>query len=160
MPIIRFLKYVSDAIKFIFGEGSWTLLPHEKRVLDAAIESLGSETQEAVREQLAVPFFIERMNKGRINVFRFYRPVESLRLRDGAYDDLLVRVRISIEGRTMMAYATLYRGLIFSVEFKRPKSFFVNKELRITSVTEGSPKDSFTQVIDRAEHGRERNNAD
>lgn len=155
ISIMRFvLKSLSDAIKFIFREGSWTLLPHEQRVLDAALESLESETQEAVRKQLSVPCFIERMNNGRVNVFRFYRPVDSLCLRDGAYDDLLVRVSISVNGRPMMAHATFYRGLIFSVEFKKPRSFFVDREVSVISVTRGSPSNSFTRVIDRAEHGK------
>lgn len=154
MPIRQILKSASNATKFIFGEGGWALLPHEKRVLDAAIESLGPEARAAVRQQLEIPYFIERMNQGRINVFRFNRRVEPFRLIDRAYEDLLVRVRISIEDRTMTAHATVYRGIVFSVEFKRPTNYFKGKEVRVIGVDEGSPEESFTELIDRAEHGK------
>ena len=162
---MNFLKLISitwekiaDYERFLFGQGSWTLLPHEQIVLDAGLTLLSEQDKNSVSRQLEQQFFFDRMTEGRINVFRFYDANPSLKLSDPDFLDKSIRVNIKVDGRKLKSNVTFYKGYIWSVEFTKPKGFFQGKPVAILSVEEGKPGSSFTQVIDRYEHGREPEN--
>jgi hypothetical protein len=57
---------------------------------------------------------------GRIDILRFYRVDESLKIREEDFSDKLFKVRMTVDGRSQTAHVTFYKGHIFSVEFKNP----------------------------------------
>lgn len=148
-PFRRFLHLLS----FVSGEGGWRLYPHEQAVVDAASGDLPTEFREQVSAQLEQPFFVERSSK-QVSVLRFYKPDSRLAIADAAFNDRLVKVRIEIDGRKQEAHVTFYKGYIFSVEFKKPRKFYVGKQITICDMSQGKPDESYTRALDRLEHGR------
>lgn len=142
-----------DFLHFLSGDGSWQLRALEKLVIDAVTNELSPAIASLVRRQLEQPLFIERIPVGRINVIRYYRPDENLRIREADFSDKLFKVHIAVDGGGQTAHVTFYKGYIFSVEFKNPSRFYVGKKIEIRSVAVGAPKQSYTREIDEEEHG-------
>ena len=140
-------------LHYLSGEGTWQLRPLEKLVIDAVINELSPPTAGLVRRQLEQPLFIERIPAGRINVLRYYRLDESLRISEADFSDKLFKVRIAVDGNGQTAHVTFYEGYIFSVEFKNPSRFYVGKKIELRGVATGAPGHSYTREIDEAEHG-------
>lgn len=149
-----------DLLHFVSGEGSWSLHPHEQVVIDAAVNSLATDEQDLARKQLDQDFFVDRTSNGRINVLRFYDGDKRRRIEDPAFDDRLLCVRIAVVGARQTAHVTFYKGIIFSVEFKKPGKFYAGKRVKVVDVGLGSPHQTYTRGIDRLEHGRDPGNAD
>lgn len=146
-------KRVNDLLHFLSGGGTWRPRPLERRVIDSVIGQMPATTADRVRSQLEQPFFVERSNKGRINIFRFYRVDERLKILEASFADKLFKVRLTVEGATDTAHVTFHKGYVFSVEFKNPSRFYAGKQVDIRSVAVGSSKQSYTREIDEAEHG-------
>ncbi len=142
-----------DFLHFLSGDGSWRLRPLEEDVIEAVINELSPSIATLVRRQLEQAFFIERIPAGRINVLRFYRVDDSVRIRETDFSDKLFKVRLIVEGHSETAHVTFYEGHIFSIEFKNPSRFYVGKKVEIRSVAGGAPENSYTREIDEAEHG-------
>ena len=145
----RFLHF----LHYLSGDGSWQLRGLERLVIEAVINELSPSIANLVRRQLEQAFFIERIPAGRINVLRFYRVDDSVRIREADFSDKLFKVQLIVEGRSETAHVTFYEGHIFSVEFKNPSRFYVGKKVEIRSVAGGVPENSYTREIDEAEHG-------
>lgn len=140
---------------FLFGGGTWALSSCERVIVEAAIGFFPSEIQERLRKQLARPFFVERSGSGgRIHVLRRYGDLDELKVGAAEFADLLVIVRIAVDGKEENAHVTFYKGFLFSIEFRRPSSVYLKKSLAVKSVRLGKTKQSFTNAIDRLEHGR------
>jgi hypothetical protein len=153
--ISRALTRVGDLLRYLTGGGSWRLRSSERIVLEAAISALEPTLQSQVRTQLQHKYFVERTSVGkRIVVLRFYAANPELRIADPDFDDLLLKVRISVDGAKQSSHVTFYKGYIFSIEFKKPQAFYEGKQLHVLDVIRGRPNDSFTRAIDRREHGR------
>lgn len=142
-----------DFLDFLAGAGSWRLRDLEKFVIDAVMAELPASIASLVRRQLEQPFFVDRAAAGRIDILRFYRIDERLRIREEDFSDKLFKVRISVDGGSQTAHLTFYKGHIFSVEFKNPSRFYDGKKIEILSVAGGVPANSYTREIDEAEHG-------
>lgn len=147
------VRRVNHFLTYLFGEGSWSIKEHEKLVLDAALGELDANAREFAGRQLERSYFVERTSSGRINVIRFYGPAAELRIPDEDFSDLLVKVKVGVDGRQQTAHVTFYKGLLFSIEFKKPGKFYSGKNLEISGVSIGKPSQSYTQGIDRLEHG-------
>lgn len=151
MILIRQLLHL---ITYLSGEGSWRLREHEKVVLNAAINILSESHRQLVEQQLKEKFFIERIPDGRINVFRFYWSKPYLKIEDVEFDDLLLQVHITVNGRKQIAHVVFYRGYLFSIEMKNPGNFYKGTGLAIEKVLKGKSSQSYTEAIDRLEHGK------
>jgi hypothetical protein len=153
------LKYISNFSHveiFLFGQGSWSLKNHEKIVLDAALNALEPNIRSIMEKQLSQDYFVDRISPGkRIVTFRFYEKDKSLIINDKEYSDLLLKVEIIIDGKKQTAHATFYNGYIYGLEFKKPYKFYKDKEINVGGVKIGKSGDTYTRVIDRAEHGKE-----
>lgn len=145
--LLHFITYLS-------GEGSWRLREHEKIILNAVISKLSENHRKLVEQQLKEKFFIERIPDGRINVFRFYRPKPDLKIEDAEFDDLLFKVHIIINGKKQISHVVFYRGYLFSIEMKKPGKFYKGEDLAIEKVLKGKSSQSYTEAIDRLEHGK------
>jgi hypothetical protein len=119
----------------------------------AAVNSLAAIEQGLVRAQLGQSFFVERMSAGRINILRFYNPDSSHRIADSAFSDRLFNVRIVTGDTIQVAHVTFYKGYIFSIEFKKPSSFFAGMRIEVADVRPGDARQTYTRGIDRLEHG-------
>lgn len=151
MILIRQLLHF---ITYLSGEGSWRLREHEKAVLNAAIDILSERHRQLVEQQLKEKFFIERIPDGRINVLRFYRPKPELKVEGVEFDDLLFRVHIIVNGRKQISHVVFYRGYLFSIEMKNPGKFYEGNSLAVEKVLKGKSSQSYTEAIDRLEHGK------
>ena len=147
------VRRLNHFLSYVFGEGSWSFRAHEKLVLDAVLEDLDTSAREVVARQLEQSYFVERASRGRINVIRFYDPAAGPRIPIDDFSDRLVMVKVTVDGRQQTAHVTFYKGLLFSVEFKKPGKFYADKELKTGGVSIGKPGQSYTQRIDRLEHG-------
>ncbi len=145
--LLHFITYLS-------GEGSWRLREHEKIILNAVISKLSENHRKLVEQQLKEKFFIERIPDGRINVFRFYQPKPDLKIEDEEFDDLLFKVYIIVNGKKQISHVVFYRGYLFSIEMKKPGKFYRGEDLAIEKVLKGKSSQSYTEAIDRLEHGK------
>ena len=153
--IFSSLTRLVDSYRFLTGEGSWSLLPHEQTVLDAGISHLDEVQRGLVRRQLDQPWFMDRMTNGHINVFRFYECDAALTLSEPEFRDKYIRVNGLVDGKKQKALLSFYKGYIYSIEFKKPSKFYAGKEFEVVGVEDAAPKETYTRVIDRAAHGRE-----
>jgi hypothetical protein len=110
-----------------------------------------------LRSQLNQKYFVERVPAGRINVFRFYQDQSERQIEDPAFSDMLLNVRITVDGREQTAHVTFRKGCIFSLEFKKPGDFYDGKSLTVLDVKPGTPSQTYTRAIDRMEHGADDN---
>lgn len=149
------LYRVWDALHYLFGDGGWKLNSLEQLVAKAAICSFAEEIQGLLEAQIQQRYFVERMSKGRINVLRFYSPDRRLTVQDPRFADMLVVVRIAIDGREQDAHVVFLRGYLFSIEFRDKAAFYANRAVEVRSVRIGNPKKTYTRSIDRVEHGSE-----
>lgn len=140
---------------FYFGYGSHKADQMHLDIIDAVLSELPAEVAETVRAQLAQRYFLSWMSDGRINVFFFFDEGGLPLLSSNAFQDRLFKVQVFVEEQKLMAHVSFYKGRIHCVELKKPRRFFKGKKFRVGSVKEGKPADSFTGVIDRAEHGKE-----
>ncbi|WP_305988136.1 hypothetical protein [Roseibium sp. MMSF_3544] len=150
------LAYLLDGLRFLSREGSWSLLDHEAKTLFAAIDFLPSDTAVLARQQIARSHFIERQSDGRIPCFRYYRMDPDLRfqgrLRSG---DHFIDVVLKTDQRKLTAKCVLHEGFVFGLEFPKPSRFFTDMNVEVVSVSCDQAAFSYTDVIDRAQHGRE-----
>ncbi len=158
---MRVLAILSELVRrsnhlltYVFRQGSWSVLAHESAVLNAALSKMDDETRTSIERQLGQSCFIERMPDGRINIFRFYGPKDGLRVPKPEFADLLIKVKLRVDEKQQIAHVTFYKGYLFSVEFKKPSRFFVGKDLVVGEVEIGRLRQSYTQEIDRFEHGK------
>ena len=128
--------------------------PYEKTVVDAVICSFSESIRSLLRAQLEQKYFVERIPAGRINVLRFRNIDSGLRIQDPEFSDLLVNAQIVVDGKMQTAHVTFYKGYIFSIEFKKPGSFYAGKKVTVLDITPGKPNQTYTRAIDRLEHGR------
>ena len=146
-------RRLNHFLTFVCGEGSWSIKAHEKLVLDAALGELDGNARALLIWQLEQSFFVERASGGRINIIRFYDPAAGLRVPGDDFANLLAKVKVKVDGRQQTAHVTFYKGLLFSIEFKKPGKFYAGKDLVADDVLIGKPSQSYTQGIDRLEHG-------
>lgn len=148
------LKYLSDGLRFLCREGSWTLKPHEQVTLSAALNALPEDIAVLALKQLEQRFFIERQSEGRIPCFRYYKLPEPLLLpgRFGSGEHF-IEVRLQTEARSLTAKCVLHGGAVFGLEFPKPARFFRNQRVEALTASCADTSLSYTEVIDRAEHG-------
>ena len=146
------LQIASDGISYLSNEGSWSMKEHERVVVDAVLSQLDSIHENHFYSQLERPFFIERSNKGRINIFRPYGDVLDISELFPDFSDTLYSVHFYVEKSRNKANVSFYKGNLFSVEFQKPYSFFQDAKLKVESVIRGYSDDSFTRTIDSYEH--------
>lgn len=147
------LYRVWDSLHFLFGNGSWTLSAPERLVADAAIGIFSSDIRSNLEAQLRQSYFVERMSRGRINVIRFYAPDDRLRVQDSRFADLLVDVRIAVDGQEQVAHLVCLRGYLFSIEFRDRAARYADRHIEVRGVKLGNPKKTYTRALDRLEHG-------
>ena len=128
--------------------------PYEKIIVDAVIGNFSENIQRLLRSQLKQKYFVERSNE-RINVFRFYGANNRLSIQDPNFDDMLINVQIDVDGKVQTAHVTFYKGYVFSIEFKKPGSFYVGKKINVRDIQTGNPDQAYTIGINRIEHGKE-----
>lgn len=146
--------YLLDGLRYVCREGSWSLRPHEAKILDAAIGWLPPDQADRARRQLSRRFFIERQAKGRIPCFRYYRPhAEDLLdapFRTGTH---FINVTLEAPKRKLTAKCVLHEGIVFGLELPKPARFFAGSALEVVTVSCDTTGFSYTEVLDRAEHG-------
>jgi hypothetical protein len=118
----------------------------------AAIDFLPNEVASFCRNQIDSRFRIDRSNP-RMNVIAVGQFPSALKIPLPSFEDALFRVRLTVNGRRETANVTFYKGFVFSVETKQYRKFYKDKEVEVTDVAEGKPKQSITRAIDRREHG-------
>jgi|GEM_PF-2121964 len=153
--ISSLLTRLTDIVRFLTREGSWTLLPHEQSVLNAGLTHLDERVRVLSQRQLEQSWFMDRMTKGHINVFRFYEPDTALTIAEPEFGDKYIRVSAVVDGKKQKALLSFYRGYIYSIEFKKPTKFYVGKEFNVVNVEDAKSEETYTRVIDRAARGRE-----
>ncbi|WP_162267096.1 hypothetical protein [Luteimonas abyssi] len=140
-------------LKFICGEGSWSLRPYELLVIEEALGVMDEADASVVRSNLN-GIFVDRMSSGRICVIRYPRDRHLVKLAESSYDDMLIEVTVAVEGRKEVAHVTFYRGLLFSVEFKKAGRWYKRKSVKVIGAVRGLVQSSYSNQIDKAEHGR------
>lgn len=138
--------------KLLFGIPLRSFLSHEKKIINAVIESVSLEVREKLEKQLSGRFFIDRSNP-RMNVISIGQFPDSLKINDFNFEDCLFKVKLKENGKTSFANVTFYLGYLFSVETKTPRKELIDQEINVISVAAGKPKDILSDVIDRIEHG-------
>ena len=123
-------------------------------IIEAVLSNLPTNIAEIVRAQLDCRYFFSWMMDGRVNVFFFYDKRELLLIEDPAFEDHLFKVEILVEGRKHVAHVSFFERRIHCVELKKPRSFFIGKSYVVLTVKEGKPTESYTNIIDRVEHGK------
>lgn len=146
--------YLLDGLRYVCREGSWSLKLHEAKILDAAIAWLPPEQADRARRQLSRRFFIERQAEGRIPCFRYYRPhaedLLDIPFRTGTH---FINVTLEAAKRKLTAKCVLHEGIVFGLELPKPARFFADGALEIITVSCDTTGFSYTEVLDRAEHG-------
>jgi hypothetical protein len=157
VPIVNVVRALFlrgwDLLHYLSRDGSWRLSAHERVVAEAAIRSFPEDIQRLQSAQLQQRYFVERIPKGRINVLRYYSPDEALRIEDPRFSDMLVVVRVAVDGREQNAHITFSEGYLFSIEFRKEAAFYAGRSLEIRDVKIGNRAQSYTRAIDRLEHG-------
>ena len=64
-------RFLGDLLYFLTGEGSWSLRPRERVVIEAVIDTLPEHAQALLRSQLNGTTFVQRSHK-QISRPRFY----------------------------------------------------------------------------------------
>ena len=148
------IAYLLDGLKYLTFEGSWSLKPHEASTLEAALSWMSPDMAECARRQLSQHYFVERLSDGRIPCFRYYKTDPALRF-EGRYrhGDHFINVRLKAGGRKMTAKCVIHEGIVFGLEFPKPGSFFKNTVVEAVSVSCDETAFSYTDVLNRAEHG-------
>ncbi|MEP3049863.1 MAG: hypothetical protein ABJP48_10095 [Erythrobacter sp.] len=144
-----------DVTRFLCFEGRWSHSRMHGDVIEAVLNYVDPEVASLVRRQLRHTYFLDTAPRGLINVFWFYEKDRLPHIEDQSYFDRLFKVEIFVGNRRHISMVTFFEGRIFSVEFKKPRGFFKGEKYRIGKVTDGKPSDTYTRVIDRAEHGKE-----
>jgi len=150
--IRNLLRRCLHLLTYLSGEGSWELRTYESKIIDAVIESLDEDIKPIALSQLGGNYFIERIPKGRINVFRFYSKESISKISDSKFSDLLINITINVDGKKEVAHVTFYKGYFFSIEFKNPGKFYIDKKIETLDVKIGKDNQSYTVDIDRIEH--------
>ncbi|WP_299484100.1 hypothetical protein [uncultured Roseibium sp.] len=151
------LSYLADGLRFLSFEGSWSLKPHEALTLNAALEWLAGDLESVARAQLAQRYFVERMSNGRIPCFRYYRMDPGLKFAGPlGSGDHFINVVQKVERRNLTAKCVLHDGVVFGLEFPKPGNFFKNADIEVVSVSCDETAFSYTDALDRAEHGIDR----
>ena len=146
--------YLLDGLRFVCLEGSWSLKPHEAKTLSAAIDWLPADTAEWARRQLSQRFFIERQADGRIPCFRYYREHGNCLLGEPFHAGThFINVRLKASNRNITAKCVLHEGKVFGLEFPKPSRFFKDNAVEAVAVSCDTAAFSYTEVVDRAEHG-------
>jgi len=143
---------------FVTGEGSWSLRPHERVVIEAVIDTLPEHSQALLRSQLNGTMFVQRSHK-QISRPRFYTAPylrDRRAIEGGEYSHKVIDVLVDVDGVNEVAQVEFFRGRVDSIQFKRPAAYYVGKRLRVTGTRPGKPTRSHAAAIDRREHGAER----
>ncbi|WP_345552421.1 hypothetical protein [Microbulbifer aestuariivivens] len=148
------LLRVWDFSLFITGEGSWKLRYHEKLIIDEVVKSLGDEQRDQICRQLSQPFFVQRMHGGRVNTICFYHEDEKHRVHGNQFEDSMIKVDFTADGKKQRAHVVFYKGFINKVEFKKEGGFYRSKTIKVCSISCGDPEKSHSAALDRLEHGR------
>lgn len=153
----RAINVFFNFTEYLTGGGDWKLRPIQQQLLGAFLSGLEPEVCALVEQQLTQPFYMQFWHGGRISPFFFkdFNLPRELRIPDPEFADRLYKIEMFVDGRKQQAHVTFYRGRIFSLEFKKPFKFYEGKDVRFGAVTLGKPKQSFTETIDRQEHGKD-----
>lgn len=152
------VQFLWDLLYFLTGEGSWSLRPHERIVIEAVVDTLPEPSQGLLRSQLKQTLFVQRSHK-QICRLRFYTApyLQDRRAVEGEeYSTKVIDVQIDVEGRSEVAQVEFFGGRVDSIQFKRPAAHYVGKSLRVTGTRLGKASRSHAAAIDRHEHGRQR----
>lgn len=149
-----FLEF-NRLLKWLFREGSWSLLRHEQLIIEAAIDSLAFEHSAQIRKQLAMWFFVDRIGgDGRINDIWFDDIDPEHRLSDPSFEERTIRVFVKVDGKMHRTLVKFYNGFISSVQLPRALKFSnETKLLEIVRVEAARDNENYEKAIDRMEHG-------
>lgn len=157
MNVVKSLTHFFwDLLYFLTGEGSWSLHPRERIVIDAMIDVLPEDAKGLLRSQLNETMFVQRTHK-QISRPRFYRVpyLRDLRvIEDTDYSQKIIDVQVDVDGVNEVVNVEFFQGRIDSIQFKRPASYYVGKRLKVTGTKLGKSNLSHAAAIDRGEHGR------
>jgi hypothetical protein len=151
------IDFLLDLLCFLSGEGSWSLRPHERMVIEAAIDFLPEHAQALLRSQLKETMFLQRTPK-QICRPRFYLAPylrDRRAIEDAEYSEKLIKVQLDVEGAKEVAHVEFFRGRVDSIQFKRPPAYYAGKKLKVTGIRPGKVALSHAAAIDRLEHGTE-----
>jgi hypothetical protein len=147
------LRKILHFITYLSGEGSWNMLPHEVTITKSVLNHFDENVSKLLEKQLSTDFFMERIPDGRINILRFYSFDDNLRISLQEFSDLMIKVGLLVDGKREVAQVSFYNGYIFSIELKHPRKFYVAKPVEIKDIETGLREESYTNEIDKAEHG-------
>lgn len=151
-------RFLGDLLYFLTGEGSWSLRPHERVVIEAVIDTLPEHAQALLHSQLNGTMFVQRSHK-QISRPRFYTAPylqDRRAIEGGEYSHKVIDVLVDVDGVNEVAQVEFFRGRVDSIQFKRPAAYYVGKRLRVTGTRPGKPTRSHAAAVDRREHGAER----
>jgi hypothetical protein len=151
-------RFLGDLLYFLTGEGSWSLRPHERVVIEAVIDTLPEHAQALLHSQLNGTTFVQRSHK-QISRPRFYTAPylrDRRAIEGGEYSHEVIDVLVDVDGVNEVAQVEFFRERVDSIQFKRPAAYYVGKRLRVTGTRPGKPTRSHAAAIDRREHGTER----
>jgi hypothetical protein len=151
--VINMLRKLLHFITYISGEGSWNMLSHEVIITKSVLNHFDENVCRLLEKQLSTDFFMERIPDGRINILRFYSFDDELRVSLQEFNNLMIKVGLLVDGKREVAQVSFYNGYIFSIELKHPRKFYTNKKIEIKDIETGLPEESYTNEIDKAEHG-------
>jgi hypothetical protein len=151
-------RFLVDLLYWVTGEGSWRLRPHERVVIEAAIDLLPQQSRELLRAQLKETTFVQRSHR-QICRPRFYSAPyipDRRAIEDVESSDRIIDVHLVVEGVNEVAHVEFYRGRVDSIQFKRPAAYYADKRLRAVGTRPGRQGRSHAAAIDRREHGAQR----
>lgn len=151
------ILFLWDLLYFLTGEGSWSLRPHERIVIEAAIDFLPEHAQALLRSQLKQTTFVQRSHK-QICWPRFYLSPylqDRRAIEDADYSEKIIDVQVDVDGVKEVAHVEFFRGRVDTIQFKRPAAYYAGKKLRVIGTRTGKLTRSHAAAIDRREHGTE-----
>lgn len=159
VSVVRALiDFLLDLLCFLSGEGSWSLRPHERMVIEAAVNFLPEHAQALLRSQLKETMFLQRSHM-QICRPRFYARFygrDRRAIEDLEYSEKLIEVQLDVTGAKEVAHVAFFRGRVDSIQFKRPPKYYAGKKMKVIGTRPGKMVLSHAAAIDRREHGTER----
>lgn len=153
--IISFPFWVlNHIIRFIFPDGSsWSLRPHERKLIAIAARGLTDGNRRILDTQLSTLHFVERMHSGRIVGIHFEYWRNRVKPMDVPPECNLAKLKIKSKGGTVDVSIGCHAGLISSITFKKPPAIVLAHDFEVIRAEYGGMFDDSVYVeIDEDEH--------
>jgi hypothetical protein len=144
---------LNELIGFICFEGTWWLRDYEKKLIEIAAQQLTLENRNILIRQLKLPFYVQRLHKGRVAHIHFWflKAVPAMELPD---DYGLAKIKVKSAGGSTLVSIGTETGIIFFLQYTTsPKQIFAHPFVVEKIEFGGKADKSVAMEIHNEEHG-------